>query len=144
MNKFLRSTIFPGESVTTAQGNWTLLALRLMIGILMLVHGIEKVMNFDALSATFPDPIGLGSGLSLSLAIFAEVLCSLGVLAGLLFRLALIPLIFTMCVAAFGVMSGAPWGARELPVMYLLIYLLLFFTGPGQYSLDALIGRRTE
>ncbi len=142
MNKFLRAAIFPGEATSTTTGNWALLALRIIISVLMMVHGIQKVMAFDVLSTSFPDPIGLGSQLSLVLAIFAEFFCSLAVLAGLLFRLALIPLIFTMCVASFAVMGSEPWTAQELPVIYLLIYILLFFTGPGLYSLDALIGKR--
>lgn len=140
MNRFVREAIFPVGARTSSSTAWILLFLRLGIGILMMVHGVQKIMAYDTLVNSFPDPIGLGGGVSLSLAIFAEFLCSLGVITGLFFRLALIPLIFTMCVASFLVMGSAPWAAQELPVIYLLIYVLLFVTGPGVYSLDALIG----
>lgn len=71
----------------------------------MLTHGVQKLMSYDELSVSFPDPVGVGSRLSLQLAIFAELLCSLGVITGLLFRLAVIPVIVTMSVAAFVAMK---------------------------------------
>ena len=37
------------------------LGARVFIGFLMLTHGIPKIFSFNLLSATFPDPIGLGS-----------------------------------------------------------------------------------
>lgn len=101
----------------------------------------KKIMSYDVLSTSFPDPIGLGSKLSLQLAIFAELFCSLGVITGVLFGLALIPIIFTMFIAAFVAMKGLPWAQRELPVSYLLVYILLFVSGPGRLPLDALICR---
>lgn len=62
-------------------------------------HGIAKWSNFDTMSTMFPDPLGIGSSASLSLAIFGEVICSLGFIVGAFYRLALIPMIFTMCIA---------------------------------------------
>lgn len=141
MNNILRNFIFPGNGLSSSASDWVVLAIRLIFGTLMLIHGVQKIMSYDALSASFPDPIGLGSRLSLQLAIFAELFCSLGVITGLLFRLAVIPIIFTMCMAAFVAMKGMPWAQRELPVSYLLVFVLLFLSGPGRLSLDALICR---
>ena len=42
-----------------------------------------------------------------------------------------------MCVALFLVLGLSGWGAQELAAIYLLIYLTLFYTGPGKFSLDA-------
>ena len=53
-----------------------LLFLRLFIGGMMLSHGWTKLATFSVLSATFPDPLGVGSTLSLLLILFAEVGCS--------------------------------------------------------------------
>lgn len=137
----LREILFPCARMSATSADWLLLALRLVIGTLMLVHGIQKIMGYETLVSTFPDPIGLGSRLSLQLAIFAEFFCSLGVITGLLFRLALVPLTFTMFVAAFVALGSAPWSQRELPVSYLLILLLLMVTGPGRISLDTVVCR---
>ena len=104
-------------------------------------HGIAKWQNFDALSAAFPDPLGVGGGVSLALAIFGEVVCSAGFIAGLFYRLALIPMIFTMCVAFFAVHGGDPFAARELALAYLSVYVLMYATGPGLYAADTLIAR---
>lgn len=138
MNPFLREIVFPCNPDSTSF-SLALLALRVIFGGLLLIHGIQKVMDYGTLSATFPDPVGLGSRLSLQLAIFAEFLCSLCVITGLLFRLSLLPVIFTMGVAAFVALGGAPWSQRELPVSYMLVFILLLITGPGKYSLDTLI-----
>ena len=141
MSAILKEIIFPCGPESSSASDWILLIIRVIFGTLLFVHGFQKVTHYDTLSGTFPDPIGIGSRLSLQLAIFAEFLCSLGVISGLFFRLALIPMIVTMIVAAFFALKGAPWLQRELPVSYLLVYLLLIITGPGRHSLDAVICR---
>jgi putative oxidoreductase len=123
------------------QKDFGLLLLRLASGAMMLSHGWPKLSQFAERAETFRDPIGLGSELSLSLAIFAEVFCALLVMAGLATRLALLPLMFTMFVAVFIVHAEDPWARQELGLLYLMVYAALFFTGPGKYSLDEKIGR---
>ncbi|MFG0263190.1 MAG: DoxX family protein [Novipirellula sp. JB048] len=118
---------------------WTstgLLILRVGIGVLMLVHGIAKVKGFGELAEQFPDPIGLGSRLSLILAIGAEVGCSLLLIVGFATRLALLPLVITMSVALFIVHQEDPWKVKELAATFLLVYLSLLVTGPGRFSID--------
>ena len=132
--------LFPGEP-RDSRSSWLLLAARVVFGLLLMSHGIAKWQNFDALSASFPDPRGVGGGVSLALAIFGEVICSAGFIAGLFYRLALIPMIFTMCVAFFAVHGGDPFAARELALAYLSVYVLMYATGPGLYAADTLIAR---
>ena len=121
-----------------------LLILRVATGGLMLVHGVQKVTGFSAMSEVFPDPLGVGSTTSLLLAIGAEVGCSLLLMAGLITRIALLPLINTMVVAAFLVHAEDPWKVKELAVLYLAIFVGLLATGPGQYSVDAWWRRRAS
>ena len=132
--------LFPDKPYT-AGNSWLLLAARIIFGGLLMSHGIAKWQNFDALSASFPDPLGVGGGVSLALAIFGEVICSAGFIAGLFYRLALIPMIFTMCVAFFAVHGGDPFASRELALAYLSVYVLMYATGPGLYAADTLIAR---
>lgn len=113
-----------------------LLLLRVGIGCLMLVHGVAKIQGFGEMSQAFPDPIGLGSKLSLIMAIGAEVGCSLLLIVGLMSRVAAIPLAFTMIVALFVVHRADPWQVKELAAAYLLVYVSLLLTGPGRFSLD--------
>ena len=86
-----------------------LLAVRIVFGILMMNHGIDKWANYQELSTVFPDPLGIGSPLSLGLAIFGELACSMAFIIGFLYRLAMIPMIFTMCVAFFIIHGNDPF-----------------------------------
>lgn len=118
------------------------LLLRLSVSGAMLTHGIAKIQAFDKLSTTFPDPIGLGHLPSLLLAIGAEFGGSIFLIFGLLTRLALIPLMFTMGVVVFVVSAGSPFAAKELALIYLLVYVAIFALGAGRYSLDRLIFKK--
>lgn len=133
--------LFPGGP-RDSRSSWLLLVARIVFGVLLMSHGIAKLQNFEALSATFPDPLGVGSGVSLVLAVFGEVVCSAGFIVGLFYRLALIPMAFTMCVAFFAVHGGDPFAARELALVYLSVFALMYVAGPGRYAADTLIARR--
>ncbi|PAY16114.1 hypothetical protein CKO51_28335 [Rhodopirellula sp. SM50] len=121
---------------STKQISIGLLVLRVGIGCMMLVHGVQKLMGFSEMSGAFPDPIGIGSQLSLIMAIGAEVGCSVLLLLGLGTRLTVVPLAFTMLVALFVVHAEDPWKVKELAAIYLLVYASLFLTGSGQFSID--------
>lgn len=116
-----------------------LLAFRLLFGVLLLSHGMQKWANFDSLSVLFPDPLGVGHSISLGLAIFAELACSIGFIFGALYRLVLIPMIFTMGMAFFVIHGNDPFSLRELSLVYMVVFVLMFLTGPGKFSLDRLI-----
>lgn len=121
---------------------WTDLAalfLRLFVGFMMLTHGIDKIMNFSSLESTFPDPIGLGSKWSLIMIILCEAGCSVLLILGLFTRLAVLPLIFSMTIAAFFTFPEIKMNTIELPLMYIGIYAAIFILGPGKYSTDKYI-----
>jgi putative oxidoreductase len=88
----------------------------------------------------FADPIGVGPKLSLILTVFAEVLCSILIFIGLATRLAAVPLIINMLVAVFIVHGKDIIGKKELPLLYLLIYITIAFSGAGKFSLDNILG----
>ena len=139
MKKVISSIIAPNQKFLSLG----LLILRVLVGITMLTHGLAKLTSFSELSATFPDPIGLGSTLSLILIIGAEVGCSF-VIVGAFTRLATIPLVFSMLVVIFVVHANDPFQMKELPFLYLGIYILLFFTGAGKISLDSIISKKID
>ena len=116
-----------------------LLALRILFGVLLLLHGIQKWMNFSAVSGSFPDPLGVGSTMSLGLAIFGEVFCSVGFILGAFYRLAMIPMIFTMGMAFFVIHGNDPFAVKELAFIYLVVFVLRYIAGPGKYSVDHII-----
>ncbi len=117
-----------------------LLSLRILFGLLLMSHGIQKWANFQIMSTSFPDPLGIGSQLSLMLVIFAEIFCSLFFIIGFLYRLVLIPMIINMSVAFFAIHGGSI-SHGELAFVYLAIFLLLYITGPGRFSIDRIVTR---
>lgn len=136
IKKLLFST--NSSATMTAVG---ILLLRLMFGLGMLIgHGWGKLASFGDRADSFPDPLGIGSAASLAGAVFAEVVCAALVSIGLFTRAALIPLIFTMAMAAFVIHADDPFfgsgRSKELALVYLISYVALFLTGPGKYSVD--------
>ncbi len=109
----------------------------------MLVHGIPKLISLVSGNIQFPGLFGLSPELSLSFAVFAEVVCSIFIFVGLGTRFAVIPLVITMLVAVFLVHSADPFAKKELALLYLLPYIILFITGSGKYSLDYLLQQKS-
>jgi putative oxidoreductase len=133
---FLFPQHFRGKGVSAF-----ILILRLFFGVMFFIHGLGKMMNFSELSLTYPSVFGLGSYMTLMLAVFTEFCCSLFLIAGLLFRIMLLPMIVAMAVAFFDIHDGfLPEG--ELSLIYLIVFCLLYFVGPGKLSIDYLIDRR--
>ena len=120
-----------------------ILALRLFFGILFFSHGLEKMMNFNELSYSYPSVFGFGSYMTLMLSIFSEFACSIFLVAGLLVRITVIPMIAAMAVAFFDIHDGMfPDG--ELSLIYLVLFVILYITGPGRYSFDYLIDMKFQ
>lgn len=117
-----------------------LLIARLAVALLMINHGYPKLTKLLAGGEIqFADPIGIGATFSLILTVFAEFLCSILIGLGLFTRLATIPLMITMLVAAFIVHGADPIGRKELAIMYFVLYLILFVFEGGKFSLDYLL-----
>lgn len=131
--------LFPTKP-NTVKVSLLLLAVRIIFGILLMNHGIQKWSNFQELSAVFPDPLGIGSPISLGLAIFGELACSMAFIIGFLYRLAMIPMICTMIVAFFIVHGNDAFAIKELAFIYLVVFIIMYITGPGKFSIDHIIG----
>lgn len=120
------------------------LAARLVFGATMFFgHGLPKLMNYSQMMNKFPDPLGIGTSLSLGLAIGSEVICALLLALGLFTRWVSVPLFITMAVAFFLVHGGDPFGKRELAFLYMGGYLTCGLLGSGRFSLDFLIRKKS-
>ncbi|WP_215225332.1 DoxX family protein [Echinicola shivajiensis] len=124
--------------------NFALLILRLSAAGMMMTHGWSKIANFSEYLTKFSDPIGLGPAVSLQLAIFAEFFCAILLALGFMSRWVLIPLIITMMTAAFIVHADDPFGGKEKALLFLVIFVVLLFTGPGKISMDAQINKKNR
>ena len=130
---------------TNLSGNGSslfLLVLRILFGLLLMSHGVQKWADFDILVTIFPTSIGIGSKISIILAIFAELFCSMFFIIGAFHRIVLIPIIITLSVAFFVVHNGSIIQGGELAFIYLSMFILLYITGPGKYSFDHFISKQ--
>ena len=109
---------------------------------LLFGHGWSKITHFSERAGQFADPIHLGSAPSFTLVVFAEVFCSVFVALGFRTRWAVIPIAIFLLVAGFIQHADDPWSRKELAFLYLAAFLPLLITGPGAYSIDALISRK--
>lgn len=119
-----------------------ILFLRVTLGCSMLVlHGWDKLVHFPDMVKTFPDPLGLGSYLSLSLAMVLEIVCSLLLIGGLLTRFAAASLLLLMAVAVFGVYhSDFTVPGAQLAAAYGFGFGAVVLSGGGVFSADAASG----
>jgi len=122
--------------------NSLILALRIGVAVFMLTHGYPKLVKLISGDFAFPDPIGLGSELSLVLAVFAEFFCSIFILIGFRTRLATLPLIVTMLVALL-IVNGVDQVYKNWDILlYLLSYGILLHLGGGAYGLTYYLENR--
>ena len=131
----LRNLLNSGKLSTSASIG--ILLLRIISGAAMMTHGYPKLLKLLAGPPyKFADPIGLGITFSLILVVFAEFFCSALIILGLGTRLAAIPLFITTVVIVFISKTGKPFEDFELPLLYLVIFASIAFTGAGKFSLD--------
>ncbi|MBQ6880597.1 MAG: DoxX family protein [Bacteroidales bacterium] len=130
---FLFPQYFRGKGISLL-----ILFMRVIFGVLFFTHGLDKMMNFNELVQNYPSIIGLGSYMTLMVTIFCEFCCSLFLISGLLVRIMTIPMIIAMGVAFFDV-HDAMMPEGELALIYFIMFIVLFVTGPGRFSIDYLI-----
>ena len=130
---FLFPQHFRGKGVSLL-----ILVVRVFFGVLFFMHGLDKLMNFNALSETYPSVLGFGSYMTLMVSIFCEFCCSLFLISGLMVRIMVLPMIVAMGVAFFDV-HDAMMPEGELALIYFAVFIVIYFTGAGRYSIDYLI-----
>lgn len=134
----MKKLLFSNQSIATDLG---LLLLRIAAGGFMAYsHGWGKFQKALSGDMSFADPIGVGEEASLILTVFAEFFCAILVTIGLFTRASLVPLIITMLVAVFIIHADDPFSDMEHGLLFLIPYVALFLTGPGNYSLDKKLG----
>lgn len=121
--------------------NFAMLVLRTGLGIVMLPHGFQKLVHFAEYRTKFYNFFGIGSTISLSLAIFAELICSIFLVLGLFTRSAAMVLALFTSVIIFKVNTGTILGKSEFELTLLLGFFTLLLVGGGKYSVEGSMGK---
>ena len=135
------------DSPSRRQIDTALAILRVVLGVTFILHGGQKlfVFGFAGVSGAFAQMGIPAPGLLGPFVAFVEFFGGIAILLGLLTRLAALGIGATMVVAILTVhlKNGffAPTGF-ELPLSLLASAIALVITGAGDFSLDALIGKR--
>lgn len=116
--------------------NLAALILRLSLSSMMLTHGLGKFNRLISGDFSFANPIGIGEGPSLFLAVIGEFICPILLIIGYKSRLAAIPPAITMLVASLIVHADDPFRRQEFPLLYFIGFVTIFLLGSGKYSLD--------
>lgn len=114
-----------------------LLILRIGVSVLMLTHGLPKLIELiNGNTAIVGDPIGVGTLISSILVVVGEVLAPILITIGLKTRIAAVLAFITMAVAAFIVHGGDPIAKKEMALLYFIAFLALALMGAGKFSVD--------
>ncbi|MCJ8297710.1 MAG: DoxX family protein [Pseudomonadales bacterium] len=134
--------------------NFSTLALRLPIGLILMAHGAQKLFSWFGGygregTGQWMASIGLTPGyLMAMLAGSAEFFGGLLLIVGLLVRPASLVLALTMLVAIFSVHIGnglfMSTNGYEYALTLLVVFISLTYQGAGKYSLDAVLSRRLQ
>lgn len=116
----------------------------IMGGFMAYAHGWGKFQKWDEYKLDFATPFGMPDDVAAALTIFAELFACIFIVAGLFTRIATIPIIICMAVAAFNIHAGDPLVDREGAITYLATFLVVLMLGPGKYSLDHLFFKRNK
>ena len=135
MNSFFSST-----PIALTQG---IGLVRIIVGALIVYHGQEvfnpELMNGYMTWDTFDKS---NARLLVYLGKSSELIAGISLLLGLFTRIGALITIGTLSYITFFIGHGKFWYEDQHPFMFVLFGLLFLFTGPGAWSMDALIFKK--
>jgi putative oxidoreductase len=137
-------------------GDWVLTFVRLVLGVVLFAHGAQKLLGwfggpgFIATLRTLRDHLRIPTPLAF-LAIAAEFFGGLGLIFGLLTRIAALSIAITMVVAMLTVhwnyglfmnwYGNKPGEGFEYHLVVIALAILVFVKGAGAFSFDLALSR---
>jgi putative oxidoreductase len=131
------NSFFSPTPIALSQG---IALIRIIVGALIVYHGQEvfnpqlmnEYMNWDTFEKS-------NARLLVYMGKSSELIAGISLLLGLFTRIGALITIGTLSYITFFIGSGKFWYEDQHPFMFVLFGLLFLFTGPGAWSLDALI-----
>jgi putative oxidoreductase len=137
LTKIFKPNVSPNLPAQTAFA-----ILRVVVGVMMVHNGIDKLGNIESFAEAYVKVIGLPFPIFFSyVAAFTELLGAPLVAIGFLTRPAALGLFSTMCVAMYHhiKVAGLSLPYLELSAVYAACFLFFVVNGGGLFSTDALI-----
>jgi putative oxidoreductase len=134
--------VFKPNATLSLSAQTAFAILRVVVGVMMIHNGLDKLGNIESFSKAYVEVIGLPFPIFFSyLAAFTELLGAPLVAIGLLTRPAALGLFGTMCVAMYHhvLVAGLSIPYLELSAIYATCFLFFLINGGGLFSTDALI-----
>jgi len=123
--------------------NVALLFFRVAVSTELLVaHGLKKVGVGVSLPEVVPNPLGFPDFFNQAFATTANLIMPLFIIFGLMTRIAALPILAVTLTGYFVLHFNDPILVKDVPFIYSVCFLLIFFTGAGKYSLDNYITDR--
>ncbi|MEM9090300.1 MAG: DoxX family protein [Cyanobacteria bacterium P01_F01_bin.53] len=140
--KSLATALFKPNFNLNMASQVALAIVRVIVGIMMVHNGFDKLSNVEEFATAYVSYIGLPFPILLTyVAAYTELVGSVLLAFGMLTRLAAFGLFGTMCVAIYHhiKVAGLSLPYLELSAIYMSIYLFFCVNGAGLFSVDALI-----
>ena len=119
------------------------LLLRLTVGVMVLFHGVDKIINGISGIKHLTTNAGLPEFLAYGIYV-GEIVVPILIILGVYARVASLVLAFNMLVAIFLAYGGSLFtlgkhGAPsfELPFLYLIMSVVIFMIGSGKYAVNS-------
>ncbi|MEL6350292.1 MAG: DoxX family protein [Cyanobacteria bacterium J06627_28] len=125
----------------------TLAIARLVIGLMMIHNGQDKLADIESFAQAYVAYLGLPFPIFLSyIAAYTELIGAPLIMIGLFTRPAALGLFSTMCVAMYHhiKVAGLSLPYLELSAIYAACFLYFAVNGAGLFSFDALIANRID
>jgi putative oxidoreductase len=118
--------------------------VRMILGVFLIIHGKEIFDN--ALMSDYAKWDSFKKYPSPEVAVYVgkwnELLAGILLLLGLFTRLACLLVMASFLFITFFVGNGKFWYEDQHPFMFVLVGAIIFFTGPGKWSIDHLLFNR--
>ena len=143
----LSNLVFKPNVNTNLASQTTLALARLVIGLMMIHNGQDKLADIESFAQAYVAYLGLPFPIFLSyVAAYTELIGAPLVMIGLFTRPAAFGLFGTMCVAMYHhiKVAGLSLPYLELSAIYAACFLYFTENGAGLFSFDALIANRID
>jgi len=133
-------------NTNTSQRRFSLGMLLLRIAVcseIAIVHGFKKIGVGVQEAEQIPNPLNLPDSFNNAFAISANIVFPFFVMIGFLTRLATLPTLAVTLTGYFVVHWGDSLLLKDPPYIYSLLFLFILIMGPGKYSIDNLIYKKT-